>query len=180
MTALCAVFLPLHARAQAVYSGEGPGHPLWAGAEYSNIRASFPYQSSQRLQGMGVFADFHLNYRLGLVGDARFLPSGGFQGSTESTYLAGPKVFFFRQGKIHPYGKLLAGVGRIHYPYGIGDASYFALAPGAGIDYRLRRRWMLRFEYEYQLWLDSPGFANEPTHKLTPNGFNLGVAYRVF
>lgn len=180
LTTLWGALSLVPAHAQAVPSAYGPGHSLWAGAEYSNITASFPYQSGQRLQGVGVFADFHLNSRIALAGDARFLNWGGFEGSTESSYLAGPKVFILARGKFRPYGKMLVGVGKIHYPFAIGDAGYLALAPGAGTEYRVSRRWMLRIEYEYQIWHDSPGFTNEPNHGLTPNGFHLGVAYRVF
>jgi opacity protein-like surface antigen len=153
---------------------------LWVGAEYSDVRASFPYQSSQRLFGVGVFADFKLNGHVGLEGDARFLPFGGFEDSTESSYLVGPKAYFFTRGRLQPYGKLLVGVGKIHYPFEIGDASYFALAPGVGSGYRLSPRWMLRAEYEYQIWHNSSGYANEPKHELTPNGFHVGVAFQVF
>lgn len=180
VSALCGVSLPVRANAQAVPSAYGPGHSLWAGAEYSNMNASFPYQSGQRVEGVGVFADYHLSYRFGLVGDARFQNFGGYQGTTESSYLAGPKAYFFARGKFSPYGKLLAGVGRIHYPYTIGSASYLALAPGAGVEYRARRRWIVQVDYEYQFWPGSPGFANEPKHELTPNGFQVGLAYRVF
>jgi opacity protein-like surface antigen len=153
---------------------------FWVGAEYSNVRASFPYQSSQRLGGIGIFADFRVTRRVGLEGDARFLHFGGFENSTESSYLAGPKAYFLARKELQPYGKFLVGMGKIHYPFDIGDASYFALAPGAGADYRVSNRWMLRGEYEYQMWLNSPGYANEPKHQLTPNGFHVGIAYRVF
>lgn len=70
-------------------------------------------------------------------------------------------------------------MGRIHYPYAIGDASYFALAPGAGTEYRVSRRWMLHADYEYQIWRNSPGYATEADHALTPNGVHIGVAYRI-
>jgi opacity protein-like surface antigen len=176
---LLAVLLLARAHAQVAPSAYGPGSSLWAGAEYSNISASFPYQSGTRLQGAGVFADFDMEHRIGLSGDARFMTIGGFEGSTESSYLAGPKIFFLERGQFRPYGKMLIGVGKIHYPYSIGNASYLALAPGAGTEFRMSRHWMLRIEYEYQIWHDSPGFANEPNHELTPNGFHLGVAYRV-
>jgi len=171
---------PVPAQAQVAPSAYRTVQSLWVGAEYSNVRASFPYQSSQRLSGVGVFADFKWNGRIGLEGDARFLHYGGFENSTESSYLGGPKAYFFSRGRFEPYAKFLVGVGKIHYPFQIGDASYFALAPGAGSGYRLNRHWMLRAEYEYQMWLDSPGFANEPKHELTPNGFHVGIAYRVF
>jgi len=172
--------LNVHLEAQVAPSAYRTPHVLWVGAEFSDVHASFPYQSSQRLLGMGVFADFKLNGRVGLEGDARFLHFGGFEDSTESSYLLGPKAYFLTRGRLQPYGKLLVGVGRIHYPFEIGDASYFSLAPGVGSGYRLSRRWMLRAEYEYQMWPNSPGYANVPKHELTPNGFHLGVEYRVF
>lgn len=176
----CAALLHVQLEAQVAPTAYLKPPLFWVGAEYSNVRASFPYQSSQRLEGVGVFAEFRLNGRIGLEGDARFLHFGGFEGSTESSYLAGPKAYFFAKGKFQPYGKFLVGAGRIHYPFAIGDASYFAMAPGGGTDYRLGRRWMLRAEYEYQIWPESPGYANEPKHRLTPNGFHVGVAYRIF
>lgn len=179
-TALFAALLLVRAGAQAVPSAYGPGDSVWAGAEYSNINASFPYQSGQRLGGAGAFADLHVKGRFGIVGDARFLTFGGFEGSTEKSYLAGPQVFIFARRRLWPYGKLLGGVATIHYPFSIGNANYFALAPGAGAEYQMSRRWMLRIEYEYQIWPDSPGYANEPDHRLTPNGFHLGIAYRIF
>ena len=177
---LSGAFVHMPAGAQVVPEAYGPAKSTWVGGEYSDFRASFPYQSSQRLEGLGVFADFNLRGRVGVEGDARFLHFGGFYGSTESSYLVGPKAYFFKRGRFQPYGKLLVGVGKIHYPFDIGDASYFALAPGGGVGYRLSRRWMLRGEYEYQIWPSSPGYAIEPNHELTPNGFHVGVAYRVF
>lgn len=176
----CTVLAFAPARAQVVPSAYGPGASLWAGAEYSNISASFPYQSNQRLEGVGAYVNYNLNGRYGLEGDARFLSFGGFQSSTERNYLVGPDIFFLARGRFRPYGKVLVGVGQIHYPFAIGDASYFALAPGAGTDYRLSHHLKLRLEYEYQMWQNSPGYSNEPKHELTPNGFNVGVAYRVF
>ena len=105
---------------------------------------------------------------------------GGFEDSKESSYLVGPRVFLLARNRFLPYGQLLVGAGRIHYPFSIGDASYLALAPGVGTDYRVNRRWMLHFEYEYQIWYNSPGYSNEPDHRLTPNGIYAGVAYRLF
>jgi len=177
---LSAALLHLSVRAQVVPAAFGPADSIWVGAEYSNVHASFPYQSNQRLSGLGVFAGFNLRGRVGLEGDARFLHFGGFYDSTESSYLAGPKVYLFKKGRFQPYGKFLVGVGKIHYPFDIGDASYFALAPGGGASYRLSHRWMVRAEYEYQIWPDSPGYPNEPHHPLTPNGVQLGLAFKLF
>jgi len=180
LTAFFAALSAMHVQAQAVPSAFGPGHSLWVGAQLSDVSASFPYQSGRRIQGVGVVADFHVNYRLSLAAEANFLTRGGFDGSTETSYLAGPKAFIFARGRFRPYGKFLVGLAHIHYPFAIGDASYLALAPGAGTEYRVSRRWMLHAEYEYQMWQGSPGYNNEPDHKLTPNGFHVGVAYRIF
>ena len=60
------------------------------------------------------------------------------------------------------------------------SGSYLSVAPGAGVNYRLSRRFMVRGEYEYQFWLNSPNFANEPARQLKPSGFHLGVSFRVF
>lgn len=180
LTTLSASFLIVSARAQVGPSALKPGHAIWVGAEYSNVNASFPYQSGQRISGAGAFVDWRLTYHLDLEGDASFLSFGGFEGTTESSYLAGPKAFFLARGKFRPYGQALAGVARIHYPFSIGNANYFALAPAAGTDYSVSRRWKVRAEYEYQFWINSPGYANEPDHQLTPNGFHIGVAYSIF
>jgi hypothetical protein len=181
--ACCAValvaLLPRPAQAQAVPSGFEERRSLWVGGQCSYVSASFPYQSERHVYGCGVFANMRWTPHLDLEGDARWLPFGGFAGTTESSYLAGPRYIFRRFGKIQPYGKFLVGRGLIHYPYGIGDGSYFALAPGAGVNYRASRRLTFRAEYEYQVWINSPGFVNEPAHSLRPNGFNIGVTYRL-
>lgn len=180
LAALPGALMLAPARGQVVASAYGPAHALWAGAEYSYFNASFPYQSGQRIGGVGVFADYHVTPIIAVEGDAQFLPFGGFHGVTESSFLAGPKAFFLARGRFRPYGKALVGVGNIHYPFAIGNANYLSLAPGAGTEYSIGRRWSLRGEYEYQMWLNSPGYVNEPNHELTPNGFHIGLAYRIF
>jgi hypothetical protein len=180
MAALAAGMVACAAQAQVVPSATGPGRALWVGAEYSNINASFPYQSNQRLWGIGGFADYHLAGHFAVEGEARFLRFQGFYGETEDNYLAGPRYMARRFGKLEPYAQCLAGIGKIQYPFQIGTGSYFAIAPGAGANYRLSRKWTVRGEYEYQLWLNSPNIANEPADQLRPNGFHAGIAYRLF
>lgn len=174
------LFVVLPGRAQVAPSAYRTVQSVWVGAEYSNVNASFPYQSNSRLAGIGVFADLNWNAHIGIEGDARFMRFGGFYGETESSYLAGPRYLFPRWRRLQPYAKALIGDAKIHYPFAIGDASYFAVAPGAGVNFRLSHRWLIRGEYEYQYWLNSPGYRNEPDHPLTPNGFHLGIAYRPF
>lgn len=173
-----AVLWPMRAQAQAEASGYQDRASLWVGADYANISASFPYQSGDRLAGIATFVDFNWSTHLSMEGEAQFSRWGGYAGDSESSYLAGPRFRFNRVGRFHPYAKTLVGIGRIHFPYKIGDATYFAVAPGAGAAYPIHRRWLVRAEYEYQLWLNSPGFANQPDHPLHPNGFKVGVAFR--
>ena len=168
------------AGAQAVYAGFQPTHSIWVGAECSWFSASFPYQSGQRVEGCGGFANLRWTSHIDIEGNVRWLPWNDYPQTSERTLLAGPRYIFRRFGKFEPYGKFLVGDGTIHYPYKIGTDSYFALAPGGGVNYRLSRRLTVRAEYEYQIWLNSPGFTNEPKHALHPNGLNVGFAYKVW
>jgi len=180
VAALGVFLLAALAQAQVAPSATGPSHPLWLGAEYSNLNASFPYGSDQRLWGFGVLADYGVTSHVGLEAEARFLRFNSFYGETEDDYLAGPRYSIGTFGKLQPYAQFLVGLGKIQYPFDIGSGSYLALAPGAGVNYRLGRRWSLGAEYEYQLWPGSPNITNEPAHEITPNGFHAGIAYRLF
>lgn len=122
----------------------------------------------------------HFYGRIALEGEARFLRFGGFEGTTETNYLIGPRYRFRSFGRLQPFAQCLVGDGRIHYPFQIGSASYLAIAPAGGATWRLTRSFALQAEYEYQLWPGSPGYANQPDHELHPNGFHVGIAYRLF
>ena len=179
LTALTAILLTVAAQAQVVPSGTEPVHVLWVGGEYSNIHAGFPYESDQRLWGIGAFADYHITSHIGVQAELRFLPFNSFYGEAEENYLAGPRYVVGRFGKLRPFAQCLAGIGKIQYPFQIGSGSYLAVAPGAGVDYRIARRWSLAGEYEYQFWPGSPGVAGEPAHQIAPSGFHVGVAFRL-
>jgi len=180
LAAVLVACLPVStARAQVVPSAIGPGRSLWVGGEYSNIQAGFPYQSSQRLSGPGVFADYHLTGHIAVEAEARFLRFNSFYGETEDNYLAGARYVVLRFGKFEPFAQGLVGIGKIQFPFNIGSGNYLAVAPGGGAIYRLSRKWSVRGEYEYQFWPNSPNIANEPAHEITPNGFHVGIAYRV-
>jgi opacity protein-like surface antigen len=179
MAALALVLLAGLAQAQVAPSATGPSHSLWVGAEYSNVHASFPYGSDQRLWGFGVFAGYGVASHFSVEAEARFLRFNSFYGETEDNYLAGPRYTIGTFGKLQPYAQFLVGLGKIQYPFDIGNGSYLALAPGAGVNYRMGRRWSLRAEYEYQLWPGSPNITNEPAHEITPSGFHAGIVYRL-
>jgi opacity protein-like surface antigen len=179
IAALAACLYTNSVQAQVVPSAKGQGHALWVGGEYSNIHAGFPYQSSQRLWGVGAFVDYHLTVHLDVEAEARFLEFNSFYGESENNFLAGPRYLARRFGKVQPYAQCLVGIARIQYPFSIGSGQYLALAPGGGLNYRLYRRWTLRGEYEYQFWPGSPNIAIEPAHEITPNGFHVGIAFRL-
>lgn len=166
--------------AQVAPSGfKGPAS-LWVGAEYSNVNASFPYQSGSRIAGISILGEYHRDARLGVAAAARFLRFGGFESETENSYLAGPQFRFFRHAQLQLFANALVGGSTMHYPYAIGSASYFTVALAGGLNYRVRDRWAIRAEYEYQFWLNSPGYSNQPDHPLRPNGFHAGISYRIF
>ncbi len=179
LCALLAAFAASLACAQSAPSAFQDVRSIWVGGECSSFSASFPYQSGQRVAGCGAFVDVRWTYHLALEGDLRWLVFGGYAGSTEHNYLIGPRYIARSFGNFEPYGKFLFGGGTIHYPYEIGNDNYLSLAPSGGVDYRATRRLTLRAEYEYQFWLDSPGFADVPKHPLHPNGVNVGVSYRL-
>ena len=179
MVALATSLLAASAQAQVVPSGLGR-HALWAGGEYSNFKASFPYESNYRLWGIGGFADYRLTDHIDVVAEARFLRFKGFYGENEDNYLGGAHYQIKSFGKLHAYALGLAGIAGIQYPFQIGSGRYLALVPGAGASYSIARKWSVRGEYEYQLWLNSPNIPNEPENRLTPNGFNIGIGYKIF
>jgi hypothetical protein len=176
---ILAVLSAAGAWAQSAPAGFKSRTSLWVGAGYTNMHASFPFASGQRMSGYGVLVDYHWLPLLDVEAEGLWLSHGGFEGTTESSYLAGPKHRFRSFHHIQPYGKFLVGNGRIHFPFAIGDGSYFALVPGGGATYSISKSWAVRGDYEMQYWLNSPGFANQPKHSFTPNGFQAGIVYRL-
>jgi hypothetical protein len=176
MAAMCTK--PL--RAQAVYAGHLSHTALWAGGECSGFSASFPYQSGERIYGCGLTANLRWAFHWDVEGSARWLSFNTYAGATERTLLIGPRYTIVRYHGIEPYGKFLVGDGTIHYPYSVGTDSYLTLAPGGGVKLRFSPWLNVHAEYEYQFWLNSPGFTNEPKHSLHPNGINIGVTFKVW
>ncbi|HLH35537.1 MAG TPA: outer membrane beta-barrel protein [Alloacidobacterium sp.] len=176
------LLLPFSVFAQVAPATQGGGHSLSAGAEYSNFQ---PDWGPNRLSGIAVFGDLDniFLHNLGIEGEARWLHFQEYHGQKEEHYLLGPRYRFVRFHQISGYGKVLFGGGWITYPYGIGSGSYFAYAPGGTAEYRLTHHFILRGDYEYQIWPSAPGLAftfPNPSHGLTPNGFSVGVAYKIF
>jgi opacity protein-like surface antigen len=78
------------------------------------------------------------------------------------------------QGRLRPYAKLLVGLGKINLPFNYGQGTFFAYAPGAGVDYTLSDRISLRLvDFEYQEW---PQFTFGNLH---PYGVSAGIVIRI-
>jgi hypothetical protein len=163
------------ASAQVSPATRGGESTLWVGGEFS----SFSTDYGSRVVGPGVFGDFNLTPKLGFEGEARWMRWNGAGDQTQSDYLAGIKYRIFKVQKLSISAKFLAGGVWIRYPQDIGTGSYFAYAPGVIGEYRLSRRLSVRGDYEYQFLPSAPGFPEQPSNGLTPNGFSVGVAYRL-
>lgn len=163
--------------AQTVPAAKSDGLVVWAGAEYSNFQTDF---EGGRLGGIGVYADLDRTMHWGGEAEARWFRFEETAGQSGSDYLAGLRYRrSLDHGTIVPYAKLLAGAGVMNYPHNIGHGSYFALAPGGGVDFRVERRFSVRVDYEYQHWPAAPGFPGFPSHGLSPNGISIGFAWRI-
>ena len=134
---------------------------------------------SHPLLGVAPFADAnHLIWRIGLEGEARWLnwlgPGGGLK---ESNYLVGPRYPVYAGRRLSANVKFLAGGAFLDN--GRESGGWAAFVPGATVGYRLSPRLMVRGDYEYQMW---PGFVNSrgQVHGLTPDGYSIGVSYRLF
>ncbi|MGP8251160.1 MAG: outer membrane beta-barrel protein [Terracidiphilus sp.] len=178
LLASCLLLSPGRLSSQVVPAAHGSSDNIWAGAEYSNYLPDFG--PSQRITGIGAYADWNVTSRLGIEGEVRFLRFGGFSGESQDNYLAGPRITLLHRGKLVLYAKVLAGIAQNEFPFTIGTGRYLALAPGGGLDYRLSQRVALRGEFEYQLWPSAPGVSGEPSNGMKPNGFSVGFAYRLF
>ncbi len=94
----------------------------------------------RKVEGVTLYADLNCNWRYGAEIQVQSLQ---FNGTRETTFLAGPRVSFRSRGLI-PYVKVLVGVGKFDAPYNYGAGRYLVYAPGAGLDWDLTQR--LRLE----------------------------------
>jgi hypothetical protein len=148
-------------------------NPDW-GCPSSSPFSCFHHQ----LLGVAAFTDVNrIIWKVGVEGEARWMPWRG-PGVKENTYLAGPRYPVYSGTRISANLKFLAGGATIHYPHQSNWDGWAAFVPGGTFGYRLSPRFLLRADYEYQMW---PGYVGvKGAHGLTPNGFSVGASYRLF
>lgn len=165
------------AYAQVAPSVRGGESTLWVGGMFSSFNPDF--DTTSRLLGLGVLADYNVTQRFGAEAEARWLHWNGAGGQTQSNYLVGPKARLFKYHGFSLNGKFLLGGVWIKFPAVVdASGSYFAYVPGGYVDYRISRKFSARADYEYQFLPSAPGLGG-PSHGLNPNGFSIGVTYRV-
>jgi hypothetical protein len=167
------------AHSQSRETAYGGGQSVWVGLDFSNMSVGFPYGSGQRMSGIGVFGVFNFNHRFAIQGESNFLRFNSYEGENQTSFLAGPRYTFLHSSKWRPYAQFSIGNVHTQYPFDIGSGNSFALSPAFGLDYRVSPRWAVQAKYEYQFLTNSPNFTNEPKFGMTPNGFSLGVSYRL-
>ena len=198
LSLLVLMVVPAVVLAQSPKSAVGGTAGLWAAGEISTFNPDYtcssnsPFSCGNQLIGITALFDLNAASRWGGEGEARWLPWHGVGGQNESNYLIGPRYRAYQNGRLALWPKIMVGGGWIttpNYPQaGTLKGSYFVIAPAVTAEYRLNVRWSARADYEYQFW---PSFAGPPSlnssgqfvqhnHGLTPNGFSVGLSYRLF
>jgi hypothetical protein len=173
-SAMASAFLlaaAVQAGAQNLPAADGPGSYIQVGGNVSLYQIDY---GQRELGGGAVYIDANLYRTIGVEAEARTLRLNEDAGTHEATYLVGPR-YSLRMNRIRPYAKLLVGRGEFYYPFHYAQGSYFVVAPGAGVDWRISRRLTVRvIDVELQDW---PRFSFGP---LKPYGISSGIAFRVF
>jgi hypothetical protein len=168
--------------AQSVPAGEGGRQALslWLGAEASTFNADWgcaslkAYSCWDQLQGLATFSDVMYG-RVGMEGEGRWLIWLQYGGVKQTNYLVGPRFQALGGERYAVDLKFLAGGATLHTQSQW--SGWGAIAPGITGEFKVSPRFIVRADYEYQIW---PGIAgSHGQHGLTPNGFSVGVSYRV-
>ena len=159
------------ASAQAVPTATGPGPYISVGGTLDYYKLNY---GEHTVGGGSIYVDLHPHKTYGVEIEAKTFRFHQENGVRQSTLLAGPR-YSIGSGRILPYVKVLAGIGRFQYPYGYATGNYFVLAPGAGVDFELNRRLKIRvLQFEYQSW---PQFTYGNLHAY---GISSGISVRIF
>ncbi len=146
------------------------GHSfIWVGGAVSGYYIQ--YGQAKNL-GVSGYVDADTIRRFGIEAEGRWLDFHEKNNVHAETYLAGPR-YHFDLGRIQPYAKGMAGIGKFNFPFNYAQGTYLVIAPGGGLDYRLSPRWSARADFEYQYW---PQFTFGP---MSSGGISLGVRYLI-
>ncbi|MGO9340824.1 MAG: hypothetical protein ACLPY1_25410 [Terracidiphilus sp.] len=159
------------ASAQVVYSGDEGGYSLRVGATASGYQVQY---GQEKLGGIGGVVDLDTRRRIGIEAEGHWLKFNSPDQTQVRTWMGGAR-YHFSKGKFQIYGKGLIGIGQFTFPYNYAHGNYLVIAPGAGVDYRWKRRISFRLvDFEYQVW---PQFTYG---SMGSPGVNVGVQYHIF
>jgi hypothetical protein len=159
------------ASSQVVFSGDKGGFSLAAGGTASGYQVQY---GEQKLLGFAAVVDVDTTRRFGLEAEGRWLMFHNPNEVQVKTWMAGPR-YHHSWGKFQVYGKGLVGIGQFTFPYNYAHGNYLAIAPGAGVDYRWKKKISFRLaDVEYQFW---PQFT---FGSMTSVGVSAGVRYHIF
>jgi hypothetical protein len=155
------------AAAQARESATAGRTFLWVGGGASGY-----YLQYGAVKNLGVtgYVDADSIRRFGIEGEGRWLEFHQTNQIHAETYLAGPR-YHFNMGRFQPYVKGLGGLGKFNFTNSYAHGTYFVVAGGGGVDYRLSPRWSARGDFEYQYW---PQFT---FGAMSSGGVTVGLRY---
>src|ERR1700761_1295385 len=110
------LLLALAAHGQALSTAGGPGSYVAVGGGVSAFQQDYGHNY---IGGGAVFVDVNLTWRYGLEGEARWMNYHSEEQVSEANYVGGVRAQLWKPGsRLQPYGKFLAGVGHINFPFG--------------------------------------------------------------
>jgi outer membrane immunogenic protein len=153
----------------AVYAQEKPTFDVFAGYSYLRERPSSGSTNDFSLNGGSASFAYNFNRWLSGVADVGAYHNGNILGTktdgTLTTYLFGPRISYRHFGRVTPFGEVLFGGAHAGANF-LGTTSSqdaFAMAVGAGVDYRLSKRLSIRpLKVDYLLTrFSEPGRATQ-------------------
>ena len=145
----CATAGERRTQSQALPTATGPASSLQVGLGMSGYHIDY---GQRWLGGPLVWLGYKPLMHLGVEGELRSLRYNQDLGVHASTYLLGPRFTLHRRF-CDPYVKVMAGSGRLTFPYSYAHGAYFVVAAGSGVDVRVGERLQLRIiDVTYQQW----------------------------
>ena len=167
MVAALSLFAGCNAFGQTSESATAGHSFLWVGGGVSGYYLQYGEKTNLGYTG---YIDADTVRRLGFEAEGRWLNLHQTNDIHAETYLGGPR-YHFNVGGFQPYVKGLCGLGKFNFTYNYAHGTYFVIASGGGLDYRLSPRWSARVDGEYQYW---PQFT---FGAMSSGGISVGVRY---